>query len=91
MVEAQYRLLRDGLGIKRMRLIMGTSMGCMHSLVWGETHPDFMRALMPLACEPIEIGGLNRMWRQLVIDGIESDPAWAGGEYKAQPTTDPQL
>ena len=63
MVEAQYRLLRDGLGINRMRLIMGTSMGCMHSLVWGETHPDFARALMPLACEPVEIAGLNRMWR----------------------------
>ena len=85
MVEAQYRLLHDGLGITRMRLIMGTSMGCMHSLVWGETHPDFMRALMPLACEPVALAGLNRMWRQLVIDGIESDPAWAGGEYKAQP------
>lgn len=85
MVEAQYRLLHDGLGIRRMRLIMGTSMGCMHGLVWGETHPDFMRALMPLACEPVEIGGLNRMWRQLTIDGIEADPAWAGGEYRTPP------
>jgi homoserine O-acetyltransferase len=85
MVEAQYRLLRDGLGIKRMRLIMGTSMGCMHSLVWGETHPDFARALMPLACEPVEIAGLNRMWRKLAIDGIETDPAWAGGEYRTPP------
>ena len=85
MVEAQYRLLRDGLGIRRMRLIMGTSMGCMHGLVWGETHPDFVRALMPLACEPVAIAGLNRMWRQLAIDGIEADPAWAGGEYRAPP------
>ena len=85
MVEAQYRLLHDGLGIRRMRLVMGTSMGCMHSLVWGETHPDFVRALMPLACEPVEIAGLNRMWRQLAIDGIEADPAWAGGEYRSQP------
>lgn len=85
MVEAQYRLLRDGLGIQRMRLIMGTSMGCMHSLVWGETHPDFARALMPLACEPIEIAGLNRMWRQLAIDGIEADPAWEKGEYRTPP------
>ena len=85
MVEAQYRLLHDGLGIRRMRLVMGTSMGCMHSLVWGETHPDFVRALMPLACEPVEIAGLNRMWRQLAIDGIEADPAWAGGEYRTQP------
>lgn len=85
MVEAQYRLLREELGIKRMRLVMGTSMGCMHGLVWGESHPDFVRALMPLACEPVPIAGLNRMWRQLAIDGIEADPAWAGGEYRRQP------
>lgn len=86
MVEAQYRLLHDGLGIRHMRLVMGTSMGCMHSLVWGETHPEFVRALMPLACEPVEIAGLNRMWRQLTIDGIEADPAWASGEYRTPPT-----
>ncbi|MBB6506135.1 homoserine O-acetyltransferase [Sphingomonas endophytica] len=85
MVDAQYRLLHDGLGINRMRLIMGTSMGCMHSLMWGETHPDFARALMPLACEPVPIAGLNRMWRQLLIDGIKADPAWAGGDYREQP------
>lgn len=85
MVAAQHRLLTEGLGIRRMRLIMGTSMGCMHSFVWGETHPDFARALMPMACEPIEIAGLNRMWRQLLIDGIKADPAWANGDYKAQP------
>lgn len=85
MIEAQYRLLKDGLGIKKMRLIMGTSMGCMHSLLWGERHPDFMAALMPLACQPIALAGLNRMWRQLLIDGIKADPAWAGGDYKAQP------
>jgi homoserine O-acetyltransferase len=85
MVEAQYRLLHDGLGIRRMRLIMGTSMGCMHGLMWGETHPDFARALMPLGCEPVPIAGLNRMWRQLLIDGIKADPAWAGGAYKTQP------
>ena len=85
MVEAQYRLLAQGLGVKRMRLIMGTSMGCMHGLMWGETHPDFARALMPMACEPVAIAGLNRMWRQLAIDGIKADPAWAGGEYRAQP------
>ncbi len=64
-----------------MRLIMGTSMGCMHSFLWGEAYPDFASALMPLACEPIEIAGLNRMWRQLAIDGIEKDPAWNGGNY----------
>jgi homoserine O-acetyltransferase len=57
----------------------------MHSFVWGETYPDFASALMPLACEPIEIAGLNRMWRQLAINGIEADPAWHGGNYTAEP------
>jgi homoserine O-acetyltransferase len=85
MVEAQYRLLKDGLGIHWMRLIMGTSMGCMHSFVWGASRPDFARAYMPLACQPVEIAGLNRMWRQLLVDGIRADPAWAGGNYKSQP------
>jgi len=85
MVEAQHRLLAEGLGIKHMRLIMGTSMGCMHSFVWGETYPNFASALMPLACEPIEIAGLNRMWRQLAVDGIKADPAWKEGNYKAEP------
>jgi homoserine O-acetyltransferase/O-succinyltransferase len=60
-------------------------MGCMHAFVWGEAHPDYARALMPMACMPIELAGLNRMWRQLVIDGIKSDPAWAGGGYTSQP------
>lgn len=86
MVEAQRRMLVEGLRVTRLRLIIGTSMGCMHAFVWGETHPDFAQALMPLACEPVEIGGLNRMWRQLAINGIEADPAWEKGEYKAQPT-----
>ena len=85
MVAAQHRLLTETLGVKRMRLIMGTSMGCMHIFVLGETYPDFAAALMPLACEPVEVAGLNRMWRQLVIDGIEQDPAWRGGDYTAEP------
>jgi homoserine O-acetyltransferase len=85
MVEAQHRLLTEGLGVRHMRLIMGTSMGCMHSFMWGEMYPDFSSALMTLACEPIEIAGLNRMWRQMVIDGIEKDPAWNGGNYANEP------
>jgi homoserine O-acetyltransferase len=85
MVEAQHAMLGK-LGVERLRLIMGTSMGCMHIFVWGETYPDFARAMMPLACQPIEIAGLNRMWRQMVIDGIEADPAWQNGNYSAQPT-----
>jgi homoserine O-acetyltransferase len=85
MVAAQHRMLIEGLGVTHLRLIMGTSMGCMHSFVWGETYPDFASALMPLACEPVEIAGLNRMWRQLAIDGIESDPKWSHGNYESEP------
>ena len=75
----------EGLGVTHLRLIFGTSMGCMHAFVWGETYPDFASALMPMACEPIEIAGLNRMWRQLAIDGIERDPVWRNGEYASEP------
>ncbi len=85
MIEAQHQTLIEGLGVMHMRLIMGTSMGCMHSFLWGETYPTFSSALMPLACEPIEIAGLNRMWRQMVVDGIEKDPAWNGGNYVKEP------
>jgi homoserine O-acetyltransferase len=86
MVSLQHRLLTEGLHVRRVRLILGTSMGCMQAFVWGETYPNDVAALMPLACEPVEIAGLNRMWRQMVIDGIENDPAWNGGNYTAQPT-----
>ena len=84
MVEAQRLTLKD-LGVTHLRLIMGTSMGCMHAFVWGETHPDFASALMPMACEPVEIAGLNRMWRQLTVNAIKADPAWQNGEYRTQP------
>jgi homoserine O-acetyltransferase len=85
MVAAQHALVTKGLGVNHLRLVMGTSMGCMHSFVWGETYPDFMDALMPLACLPVQIAGRNRMWRRMITDGIENDPAWAGGEYKSEP------
>ena len=85
MVEAQYRLLTDGLHVDHARLVMGTSMGGMHTWLWGETHPDFMDALMPLASLPTQISGRNRAWRRIVIDTIRNDPAWNGGEYKTQP------
>ncbi len=85
MVEAQRRMLVEGLGVTRLRLLMGTSMGCMHGFVWAEAHPDFARALMPMACLPVEIAGHNRMWRRAAIEGIRSDPAWANGDYTAQP------
>jgi homoserine O-acetyltransferase/O-succinyltransferase len=64
---------------------MGTSMGCMHSFVWGETYSDFMDALMPLACLPVEIAGRNRIWRKMVMDAIRNDPEWKSGEYSSEP------
>jgi homoserine O-acetyltransferase len=85
MIEAQYRLLIDGLQVNHLRLVMGTSMGGMHAWVWGEEHPDFMDALMPLASLPTQISGRNRAWRKLCIDAIRNDPAWNNGEYTTQP------
>jgi homoserine O-acetyltransferase len=85
MVEAQYRLLTEGLGVDHARLVMGTSMGGMHTWLWGELHPDFMDALMPLASLPTQISGRNRAWRRMVIDAIRNDPAWSEGDYKTQP------
>ena len=85
MVEAEYQLLKQGLGVNHARLIMGTSMGGMHTWLWGERHPDFMDALMPLASLPTEIAGRNRVWRRLIIDAIRHDPAWQGGAYNTQP------
>jgi homoserine O-acetyltransferase len=85
MVEAQRRMLAEGLGVRRLRLLMGTSMGCMHGFVWAEAHPDFARAMMPMACLPTEIAGHNRMWRDAAIQGIKADPAWMGGEYRSEP------
>jgi homoserine O-acetyltransferase/O-succinyltransferase len=85
MVEADYRLLTEGLGVNHARLVIGTSMGGMHTWLWGELHPDFMDALMPLASLPTQISGRNRAWRRMVIDAIRNDPAWNGGDYKTQP------
>ena len=85
MAEAQYQLLTEGLGVNHARLVMGTSMGGMHTWLWGEIHPDFMDALMPLASLPTQISGRNRAWRRMIIDAIRNDPAWNGGEYKMQP------
>jgi homoserine O-acetyltransferase len=85
MVEAQHRLLSEGLGVDHLRLLMGTSMGCMHGFIWGERFPTFMDALMPLACLPVPIAGRNRMWRRMLMDAIREDPDWVGGEYTAQP------
>ena len=85
MVTAQYRLLTEGLAVNHLRLVMGTSMGGMHTWVWGEKYPDFMDALLPLASLPVQIAGRNRMMRRMVIDPIRNDPDWNNGEYKTQP------
>jgi homoserine O-acetyltransferase/O-succinyltransferase len=85
MVEAEYRLVTEGLGVNHLRLVMGTSMGGMHTWLWGEQYPEFMDALMPLASLPTQISGRNRVWRRTVIDAIRNDPAWLGGNYSTQP------
>ena len=85
MVEAQHRLLTEGLGVNHLRLVMGTSMGCMHAWVWGERYPDFVDGLVPLACAPTQIAGRNRMMRKMLIDAIRDDPDWRGGDYTAPP------
>ncbi len=85
MVKADYLLLHDGLNIDHLRLVMGTSMGAMHSWVWGEMYPDFMDALMPLASAPVEIAGRNRMFRAMIMQAIEGDPEWKDGEYTSPP------
>lgn len=85
MVDLQHKLLVDGLGVNHLRLVMGTSMGGMHSWLWGQIHPTFMDALMPLASVPGQISGRNRVWRRVLIDAIRNDPAWMGGNYTTQP------
>lgn len=85
MVAAQHLLLTQGLGVDRLRLLMGTSMGCMHDFIWAETYPDFAQAVMPLACLPVQIAGRNRMWRRALMDAIRGDPAWRGGDYDREP------
>jgi homoserine O-acetyltransferase len=85
MVAAQHALLVQGLQVDHLRLVMGTSMGCMHTFMWGETYADFMDALMPLACLPVQIAGRNRLWRQALMEAIRTDPQWLQGEYKSEP------
>ncbi len=85
MVAAQYRLVRDGLHVNHLLLVMGTSMGCMHSWLWAERYPDAMDGVVPLACLPTQIAGRNRMWRRMLSAGIRSDPDWREGEYTTEP------
>ena len=85
MVQAQHRLLTEALGVNHLRVVLGTSMGCMHAWVWGERYPDFVDGLVPLACAPTQIAGRNRMLRKMLTDAIRTDPDWQGGDYQAPP------
>ena len=86
MVRAQYHLITDHLGVNHLHLVMGTSMGGMHSWVWGYTYPELMDYIFPLACLPVEIAGRNRMMRKMLINAIRNDPDWNAGNYTTQPS-----
>ncbi len=85
MIRAQHRLLTECLKVHHLRLVMGTSMGGMHTWLWGQRYPDFMDALLPLASLPTQISGRNRLWRNMATDAIRTDPEWKEGEYTTQP------
>lgn len=85
MIAAHHALVSDGLKVDKLRLLMGTSMGCMQGFMWAEAWPQSSKAFMPLACLPVEIAGRNRLWRKMAIEAVKADPAWNGGDYAAQP------
>jgi len=85
MVASQHAMLLNGLHVDHLRLILGTSMGCMQTFVWGETYPTFADALAPFACLPVELAGRNRMWRYMAMQMIRQDPAWKDGNYTTEP------
>ncbi len=85
MVLAQYRLVTEGLGIRHLRLVIGNSMGGMHTWVWGVTYPDFMDMLVPMASQPTEMSSRNWMMRRMLIDAVRKDPEWKNGDYTVQP------
>ncbi len=85
MIRAQHRLLTEALKVDHLRLVLGTSMGGMHTWLWGQRHPEFADGIVPLASLPTQISGRNRMWRKLVSDAIRTDPEWKNGDYERQP------
>jgi len=85
MVRLQHRLVSEGLGLSHLRLVMGTSMGAMHAWMWGYMYPGFAAGLVPLASNPVEIAGRNRVWRKALVDAIVTDPTWKNGDYTEQP------
>ncbi len=84
-VTADHRMLTEGLGVNHLKLVMGTSSGGMQTWLWGQMHPDFMDALVPLGCLPVQISGRNRVWRRMVSDAIRGDVLWRQGDYTQQP------
>jgi homoserine O-acetyltransferase/O-succinyltransferase len=85
-VESEYRLITEGLGIRHLRLVMGSSMGGMHTFMWGYTYPDLMDGLIPIASQPIQISGRNWMQRRIAAEAIRQDPGWNNGFYDTNPT-----
>ena len=85
MVDAQYRLVKEHLGVKHLRVIVGNSMGGMQAWIWGSRYPDYMDAIVPMASQPTEMSSRNWMMRRLIVDSIRNDPEWAGGNYTKQP------
>jgi homoserine O-acetyltransferase len=85
MVDAQYRLVKEGLGIRHLRLVIGNSMGGMHSWIWGVKYPDMMDALVPMASQPTPMASRNWMLRRLMLETIRNDPDYNGGNYTSQP------
>ena len=85
MVVAEHLLVTDGLKVDHLRLILGASMGCMHTWIWGENYPGAADALMPLVCMPVQVSGKNRAWRYMIMKAISDDPGYMQGEYKTEP------
>ena len=85
MVEGQYRVATEALGLRHLRLVIGNSMGGMQTWMWGELHPDMMDAIVPMASQPTEMSARNWMMRRMLVESIKQDPAWQGGEYTTQP------
>jgi len=87
MVAAEERLVTEGLGIKHLRLVFGTSMGGMHAWLWGEQYPALMDAIIPVACLADKIAGRNLLWRRIITTAVRSDPEWEGGDYRRPPSS----
>ncbi len=86
MVNAQHKLVSEGLGIRHLRMVLGNSMGGMHSWLWATKFPDYMDLVVPMASQPTEMSSRNWMMRRLIIDSVRNDPEWNNGNYTKQPS-----